>query len=46
MKTLSIKDTLFSHAFSTSNWYKPTSFAWDFNNTNDDFVFLTDDWVS
>lgn len=45
MKKLSIKDTLFSHAFSTSNWYKPTKFEWDFNNIKDDFIFLTDDWL-
>jgi len=38
----SIKDKLFSHAFSTSNWFKPTHFEWDFQNINGDFVFFTD----
>lgn len=39
---LSIRDRLFSHAYSTSNWFKPTDFEWDFKNLNNDFVFLTD----
>lgn len=38
----SIRDKLFSHAFSSSNWYKPTFFDWDFNNLEGDFVFFTD----
>lgn len=38
----SIKDNLFSHAYSTSNWFKPTYFEWDFQNQHNDFVFLTD----
>lgn len=42
MKKISIRDKLFSHAFSTSNWYKPTSFEWDFTNIHNDFIFLTD----
>lgn len=42
MDKLSIKDRLFSHAFSSSNWFKPTEFEWDFNNITTDFVFLTD----
>lgn len=45
MKQLSIKDTLFSHAYSTSNWYKPTNFEWNFKDIVNDFVFLTDDWL-
>jgi hypothetical protein len=39
---ISIRDRLFSHAYSTSNWFKPTEFEWDFKNLNNDFVFLTD----
>lgn len=38
----SIRDRLFSHAFSTSNWFKPTYFEWDFKNLSGEFVFLTD----
>ena len=38
----SIKDSLFSHAYSTSNWFKPTYFEWDFINQHGDFVFFTD----
>ena len=45
MEKLSIKDGLFSHAFSSSNWYKPTHFEWDFNNITNDFIFLTDPFV-
>jgi len=37
-----IKDSLFSHAHSTSNWFKPTFFEWDFTNTHGDFIFFTD----
>lgn len=33
---------MFSHAFSTSNWFKPTYFEWDFHNLHNDFVFFTD----
>jgi hypothetical protein len=43
---LSIKDQMFSHAFSTSNWFKPTCFEWDFNNLHNDFIFFTDRNVS
>jgi len=39
---LSIKDTMFSHAYSTSNWFKPTDFEWDFNNQHNDYLFFTD----
>lgn len=42
---LCIKDTLFSHAFSSSNWFRPTYFDWDFNNENCDVIYLTDDYV-
>lgn len=38
----SIRDRLFSHAFSTSNWFKPNYFEWDFKNLSGEFVFLTD----
>lgn len=41
----SIRDQLFSHAFSTSNWYKPTYFEWDFKNLDGEFIFLTDNNV-
>ena len=39
---ISIRDKQFSHAYSTSNWFKPTNFEWDFKNLHGDFVFLTD----
>lgn len=39
---LAIKDKLFSHAYSTSNWYKPTLFEWDFINLHNNFIFFTD----
>jgi hypothetical protein len=42
MKKWSIRDSMFSHAFSTSNWFKPTHFEWDFQNIRNDFVFFTD----
>lgn len=42
MKKWSIRDSMFSHAFSTSNWFKPEHFEWDFNNQHGDFVFYTD----
>ena len=42
---ISIKDTLFSHAFSSSNWFKPENFEWDFKNINHDYVILTDDFI-
>lgn len=42
MKKWSIRDSMFSHAFSTSNWFKPTYFEWDFQNTHNDFIFFTD----
>jgi hypothetical protein len=45
IKKISIKDTLFSHAFSSSNWFKPDNFEWDFNNVNSDYIFLTDDYI-
>ncbi len=38
----SILDSLFSHAFSSSNWFKPKYFEWDFKSINGDFVFITD----
>jgi hypothetical protein len=40
-----IKDALFSHAYSTSNWFKPSHFEWDFQNLHNDFVFFTDNNV-
>ncbi len=39
---ISIRDSLFSHAFSSSNWFKPTFFEWDFKNADGDILFLTD----
>ena len=42
---LCIKDTLFSHAFSSSNWFKPTYFEWNFNDDNCETIYLTDDYV-
>lgn len=45
MLKYSIKDNLFSHAYSTSNWFKPSYFEWDFINQHSDFVFLTDNNV-
>lgn len=41
----SIRDGQFAHAFSTSNWFKPTYFEWDFKNLENDFVFFTDSHV-
>lgn len=38
----SIIDKLFSHAYSSSNWFKPTHFIWDFQLIQGDFVFITD----
>jgi len=42
MKKISIKDSLFSHASSSSGYHKPSFFEWDRNNQHDNFVFLTD----
>lgn len=42
LQKYSIRDQLFSHAFSTSNWFKPTYFQWDFHNISGEFVFFTD----
>lgn len=39
---ISIIDNLFSHAFSSSNWFKPTFFEWDFKNIDGDILFFTD----
>jgi hypothetical protein len=39
---ISIIDNLFSHAHSSSNWFKPTFFEWDFKNVNGDILFFTD----
>jgi hypothetical protein len=38
----SMRDSMFSHAYSSSNWFKPTYFEWDFRNVSGDFVFFTD----
>ena len=43
---LSIKDRLFSHAFSSSNWFKPTHFEWDFKSVDGDILFFTDNNAS
>lgn len=42
MIKIPIRDSLFSHAFSTSNWFKPSSFEWDFKSTPNKVVVLTD----
>ena len=42
MNKWSIRDSMFSHAYSTSNWYKPSFFEWDFANIHNDFLFFTD----
>jgi len=42
MKKYSIKDKLFSHAFSSCDWERPTYFEWSFNDIVTDFIFLTD----
>lgn len=42
MNKWSIRDSMFSHAYSTSNWYKPSFFEWDFANVHNDFLFFTD----
>jgi hypothetical protein len=42
MNKWSIRDSMFSHAYSTSNWFKPTYFEWDFKGIHNDFVFFTD----
>jgi len=39
---ISIKDSLFSHAFSSSNWFKPSYFQWNFKEIIGDCVVLTD----
>lgn len=39
---ISIIDNLFSHAYSSSNWFKPTYFEWDFKNIDGDIIFFTD----
>lgn len=39
---ISIKDHLFSHAFSSSNWFKPSYFEWDFKETNGKCTIFTD----
>ena len=42
MNKWSIRDSMFSHAYSTSNWFKPTYFEWNFKDVAGDFVFFTD----
>ena len=42
MSKWSIKDSMFSHAYSTSNWFKPSFFEWDFKNVPNNFLFFTD----
>ena len=39
---ISIRDNLFAHAYSSSNWFKPTYFEWDFKNVSGDVLFFTD----
>ena len=45
MRKLSIKDSLFSHAYSSSGYNKPSYFEWDRDNQHEDFIFLTDSHV-
>ena len=45
MRKLSIKDSLFSHAYSSSGYNKPSYFEWDRDNQHKDFIFLTDSHV-
>jgi hypothetical protein len=46
LPTLSIIDHLFSHAYSSSNWFKPKHFNWKFNPVEsellEDSIFITD----
>jgi len=45
MKKISIKDSLFSHVYSSSGYNKPSYFEWDRNNQHGDVIFLTDSHV-
>lgn len=45
MRKISIKDSLFSHAFSSSGHHKPFYFEWDREIQHNDFIFLTDSHV-
>jgi len=45
MRKFSIKDSLFSHAYSSSGYNKPSYFEWDRNNQHGDVIFLTDSHV-
>jgi len=44
MEILYIKDTIFSHTYSSSWYNKPTNFEWS-NNDDGDYIILTDDMV-
>jgi hypothetical protein len=44
MNKLYIKDTLFSHAYSSSWYNKPTNFEWS-NDDDGDYIILTDDMI-
>lgn len=45
--TLPIQDIQFSHAFSSSDWHKPSYFSWKFNSLDEskDYTFITDYFV-
>ncbi len=45
MRKMSIKDSLFSHAYSSSGYNKPSYFEWDRKNQHGDVIFLTDSHV-
>lgn len=45
MNKISIRDSLFSHAFSSSGYNKPSYFEWDRDEQHGDFIFLTDSHV-
>ena len=42
MLKYSIKDDMFSHAFSSSGWHNPTFFEWDRVTQHGDILFFTD----
>ena len=39
---ISIIDNLFSHAYSSSNWFKPLKFEWNFKTIEGEILFFTD----
>lgn len=45
MRQISIRDSLFSHAKSSSGYHHPTWFEWNRNTQYGDFIFLTDSHI-